>query len=41
MNEHSHLDHESSAVQKHLEIIQGVINRMAETAVPARYGALP
>ena len=32
MNEHSHLDHESSAVQKHLEIMQGVINRMAENS---------
>ena len=30
MSERSHLDHESSAVQKHLEIMQDVINRMAE-----------
>ena len=28
----SHLDHESSAVQKHLEMMQGVINRMAENS---------
>ena len=32
MTEQSHLDHESSAVQKHLEIMQGVINRMAENS---------
>lgn len=32
MAEQSHLDHESSAVQKHLEIMQGVINRMAENS---------
>lgn len=28
----SNLNHESSAVQKHLEIMQGVINRMAENS---------
>ena len=28
----SELNHESSAVQKHLEIMQGVINRMAENS---------
>ena len=32
MTEESHLDHESSAVQKHLEIMQGVIQRMAENS---------
>ena len=32
MTEQSHLGHESSAVQKHLEIMQGVINRMAENS---------
>ena len=32
MTEQSHLDHESSAVHKHLEIMQGVINRMAENS---------
>ena len=32
MTEESHLDHESPAVQKHLEIMQGVINRMAENS---------
>ena len=32
MAEQSHLNHESSAVQKHLEIMQGVINRMAENS---------
>ena len=26
------LNHDSSAVQKHLEIMQGVINRMAENS---------
>ena len=30
MTEKSQLNHESSAVQKHLEIMQGVITRMAE-----------
>ncbi len=28
----SNLNHESSAVQKHLEIMQGVIQRMAENS---------
>ena len=32
MTEQLHLDHESAAVQKHLEIMQGVINRMAENS---------
>ena len=32
MVEQSRLDHESSAVQKHLEIMQGVISRMAENS---------
>ena len=32
MTEPLQLNHESSAVQKHLEIIQGVINRMAENS---------
>ena len=32
MAEQSELNHESSAVQKHLEIMQGVINRMAENS---------
>ena len=32
MNEHMRLDHESSAVQKHLELVQGVIMRMAENS---------
>ena len=32
MTEQSHLGHESAAVQKHLEIMQGVINRMAENS---------
>ena len=32
MAEQSYLNHESSAVQKHLEIMQGVINRMAENS---------
>ncbi len=32
MAQESPLDHESSAVQKHLEIIQGVIARMAENS---------
>ena len=32
MSEQSHLGHDSAAVQKHLEIIQGVINRMAENS---------
>lgn len=32
MIEQSYLDHESSAVQKHLEIMQGVITRMAENS---------
>ena len=32
MTEQSPLNHESSAVQKHLEIMQGVITRMAENS---------
>ena len=32
MTEQSYLGHESAAVQKHLEIMQGVINRMAENS---------
>ena len=32
MTEQSQLNHESAAVQKHLEIMQGVINRMAENS---------
>ena len=32
MDEKSALDHESPAVQKHLEIMQGVITRMAENS---------
>ena len=32
MTAESELNHESSAVQKHLEIMQGVINRMAENS---------
>ena len=32
MVEPSQLNHESSAVQKHLEIMQGAINRMAENS---------
>ena len=32
MTQESHLDHESSTVQKHLEIMQGVITRMAENS---------
>lgn len=32
MTDESQLNHESSAVQKHLEIMQGVINRMAENS---------
>ncbi len=32
MTEQAHLNHESSAVQKHLEIMQGVIARMAENS---------
>ena len=32
MAEQSPLNHESPAVQKHLEIMQGVINRMAENS---------
>ncbi len=32
MTEQSPLNHESSAVQKHLDIIQGVITRMAENS---------
>ena len=32
MNAQSELNHGSSAVQKHLEIMQGVINRMAENS---------
>ena len=32
MTAQSPLNHESSAVQKHLEIMQGVINRMAENS---------
>ncbi len=32
MTAQSELNHESSAVQKHLEIMQGVINRMAENS---------
>ena len=32
MAQQSHLDPESPAVQKHLEIMQGVINRMAENS---------
>ena len=32
MVEQLQLNHESSAVQKHLEIMQGVINRMAENS---------
>ncbi len=32
MTEQSHLSYESSAVQKHLEIMQGVIQRMAENS---------
>ena len=32
MTAQSKLNHESSAVQKHLEIMQGVINRMAENS---------
>ncbi len=32
MTEPSHIDHESSAVQKHLEIMQGAIARMAENS---------
>ena len=32
MVEQLRLNHESSAVQKHLEILQGVINRMAENS---------
>ena len=32
MAEQSHLGHESSAVQKHLEIMQGVIMRMGENS---------
>ena len=40
MTEQSHMGHESSAVQKHLEIMQGVINRMRKTAARARYGGV-
>ena len=32
MADQSHLNHESRAVQKHLEIMQGVITRMAENS---------
>ena len=32
MNQNSSLDHNSPAVQKHLEIMQGVIQRMAENS---------
>ena len=32
MTEQSRLNHESSAVQKHLEILQGAITRMAENS---------
>ncbi len=32
MNEHSSLNEESSAVQSHLDILQGVIQRMAENS---------
>ena len=32
MTERTRLEHESAAVQKHLEIMQGVINRMAENS---------
>lgn len=32
MTEPSQLNHESSAVQKHLEIMQGIITRMAENS---------
>ena len=32
MTEKTNLDHESPAVQKHLEIMQGVITRMAENS---------
>ena len=32
MNQNSSLDHDSPAVQKHLEIMQGVIQRMAENS---------
>ena len=32
MTEQTRLDHESSAVQKHLEIMQGTITRMAENS---------
>ena len=32
MTQESHLDHESSTVRKHLEIMQGVITRMAENS---------
>ena len=32
MDQNSSLDHESPAVQKHLEIMQGVIQRMAENS---------
>ena len=32
MTEQEPLEHESAAVQKHLEIMQGVINRMAENS---------
>ena len=32
MTAQSELNHESSAVQKHLEMMQGVINRMAENS---------
>ena len=40
MNEHSSLVVESSAVQKHLEIMQGV-SAWPTTVAPARFGASP
>ena len=41
MNEHPSLGVESSAVQKHLEIMQGVIQRMADNSRSCKLGASP
>ncbi len=41
MTAQSELNHDSSAVQKHLEIMQGVINRMAENSRSCKVWSVP
>ena len=41
MTEQLPLDHQSPAVQKHLEIMQGVINRMTENSSSCKVWCVP